>query len=46
MFVIYKVIVDGGVKFERVAEVRTLQEANEFLEKHKNDDDRYTVTME
>lgn len=46
MFVILRVIVDDGVKFERVEEFQTLDEAREFLDAHKKDKDRYTVVME
>ena len=46
MFVVYRVKIADGVKFERVEEFHTLEEASEFLEEHKNDEDRYTVMME
>lgn len=46
MFVIYKMIIEDGVKFERVKECKTLDEASEWLQEHKKDEDRYTVMME
>lgn len=47
MFVIYRVHVSKqGVEFERYKEVKTLDEANEFLQEHLDDECGYTVMME
>ena len=43
MYVIYKYEDD---EFERVKEFRTLDEADEFLKEHKDDDEFYIVGIE
>lgn len=46
MFVIYKVDLTKKVKYERVRETDTLDEAEVFLKEHKDDGNAYTVVME
>ena len=46
MFVIYKVEFNKEISYEKVQEVRTLDEAEVFLNEHKDDGNSYTVMME
>lgn len=47
MFVIYKVKFENNqIIRERVKEFTTLAEAGEFIQKHADDEDLYTVMME
>ena len=46
MFVIYRMDKEGSKRRERVKELKTLEEAREFLKEHEGDDCYYTVVME
>lgn len=46
MFVIYRCELQKKDKYVRVQEFKTLEEAEEFIDEHKDDNCLYTVMME
>lgn len=46
MYVVYRIKIQSDEKYERIKEFRTLEEANEFLLEHRDDEDLYTIMME
>lgn len=46
MYVVYRIFIKSDQKYERIKEFKTLEEANEFLLEHRDDEDLYTIMME
>ena len=46
MYVVYRIKIKSDEKYERIKEFQTLEEANEFLLEHRDDEDLYTIMME